>query len=801
MLEDIIPAIRSPKKVKVLAAAPGTTDRSPLVDSKISFLPFINYLKDKLTGSSDTRAGFYHYLIEKFELEPALLQPVEDSSLLDENQGLLELLGTVLFPVISEQEKNMFTMAVPYQFSVFNYSTAFRKLFVDGAETHFLLPADATDQYIKHAQCTLIYEHILDKFYGVKLNNDNMDLVYPVTDTITGIKRYYKLRYDRRFIDIHLKGTLPQIQDCAVCLNTFRILDLEQQLQKMPLDLFAVEGFAVWVAEDVTTQESLEAIKRVLLRQETCDTSIIHELKANIQALVGLNNVEVGLMPFVKLNDQFVMDGACVQHSLMGKNWRPGDEKSCAEFQMCLGFLTEHPEPVPIAVLDEQMTAMAPFLKNLWLAGARSYISYPIQNNDGLLGLLELTSPVPNQLNLEVLARIEPAMPLLSLALLKNRDTFNHRIEKLIKEKFTALQPSVEWKFAEVAWKYMHGHHNGGAATMPGNVVFEQVYPLYGAIDIRNSTIERSHAIQKDLKEHLNLVEETLNKLQTQLSLPLLEGLTFKNHNFRQSIDKGLPTENEVRINDFFELELNPVLQHLQKSNLQAQEIVAQYFDKVNDPHGYLYRSRNEYEATLAAINDAVLQYLEPEEATLQRSYPHYFEKYKTDGVEYNIYIGQSIAPNNQFDLLYLKNIRLWQLRSMAEIACVTHKLLPSLKVPLQTTQLILIHSQPISISFRKDERRFDVEGSYNIRYEVMKKRLDKVYVQGLNERLTQPGKIAVVYSNPKEAQEYQEYIHFLQSKHLLKPGIEQLELEELQGVSGLKALRVDINLDMQPII
>jgi hypothetical protein len=44
----------------------------------------------------------------------------------------------------------------------------------------------------------------------------------------------------------------------------------------------------------------------------------------------------------------------------------------------------------------------------------------------------------------------------------------------------------------------------------------------------------------------------------------------------------------------------------------------------------------------------------------------------------------------------------------------------------LQTTQLILIHSQPISISFRKDERKFDVEGSYNIRYEVIKKRLIK---------------------------------------------------------------------------
>ena len=796
MLEDIVPAIRSLKKVKVLAATSDTPGESLLVDSRISFLPFVNYLKDKLAGSSDTRSGFYHYLIEKFEAEPALLQPVEDSRLLDENQGLLELLGTVLFPVVGEQEKNVFSMAVPYQFSVFNYSTPFRKLFIDRGEEHFLLPADTPAAYIKQAQCSLIYGHVLEKFYGIKLN-DNTDLVYPVVDAATGIKRFYKLRYDRRFVDIHLKvkGTLPLIQDCAVCLNTFRIMDLEQQLQKMPLDLFAAEGFAVWVAEDVTTQESLDAIKKILLRQEGCDTGIINDLKTNIHALVGLNDVEVGLMPFVKLNDQFVLDEACTQQGLMGKKWKPADAESEAAYRGCIDFLMEHPEPVPISVIDEQMTEMIPLLKGLWKEGVRSYLIYPIQNNDGLLGLLELASPIPNLLTQEVLGRIEPAMPLLSLALLKNRDTFNDRIEKLIKEKFTALQPSVEWKFAEVAWKYMHSHHNGGPASTPGNVAFDQVYPLYGAVDVRNSSIERSHAIQKDMKEHLNLVEDTLDQLQTLVQLPLLEGLKFKTQNFRQSVDKGLPAEHEVRINDFFEKEVDPVLTHLQKSNTRAQEIVVRYLNRVNDPLGNLYRFRNEYEATLTAINDAVLQYLEQEEAMQQQSYPHYFEKYKTDGVEYTIYIGQSISPNNQFDLLYLKNIRLWQLRSMAEIACITHQLVPSLQVPLQTTQLILIHSQPISISFRKDERRFDVEGSYNIRYEVMKKRLDKAYIQGTNERLTQPGKIAMVYSNPKEAQEYQEYILFLQSKNLLKPGIEQLELEELQGVSGLKALRVDINL------
>ncbi len=795
MLDDITPAIQPMKKVKMLEVIPGIADYSLPVDSAISFLPFINYLKDKLTGNSDTRSRFYNYLIEKFEAEPALLQPVKDLQLLNKNQGLLELLGSTLFPVVSEHEKNMFTMAVPYHFSIFNYSPPFGKLFIDEEEDHFLLPADVSTEYVRQAQCNLIYDHILEKFYGVKLNSI-ADLVYPVTDNTTGLKRYYKLRYDRRFVDIELLGKLPLIQDCAVCLNTFRIMDMEQQLQKMPLDLFAVKGFGVWIAEDITTQESLDTIKKILLRQEGWNTGSFDDLKRNIHALGGLNEMEVGLTPFVKLNGQFVLDKACTDHSLMGKKWKRGNEESMANYSMCINFLSEHPEPMSISILSEQMTQMAPFLKDLYEAGVRSYIIYPIQNNEGLLGILELSSPIPNLLNQEVLARIEPAMPLLSLALLKNRDAFNDKIEKLIKEKFTALQPSVEWKFAEVVWECMH-NHNGGGATETGKVIFENVYPLYGAIDIRNSSTERNQAIQKDFKELLNLVDETLDKLQQQVQLPLLEGLVYKNRHFREKIEKCLLADDELRINEFFEKEVEPVFTHLQKNNINAREIAEKYFVLINDLDGYLYRFRNEFETSLGAINDAIVGYLEQEEQIIQRSYPHYFEKYRTDGIEYNIYIGQSISPNNQFDLLYLNNIRLWQIKSMAEIARVTYKLIPSLQVPLQTTQLILIHGQAISISFRKDERRFDVEGSYNIRYEVMKKRLDKVCISGTNERLTQPGKIAMVYSNPKEAQQYQEYIMFLQSKNLLTPGIEFLELEELQGVSGLKALRVAINLDV----
>ena len=47
---------------------------------------------------------------------------------------------------------------------------------------------------------------------------------------------------------------------------------------------------------------------------------------------------------------------------------------------------------------------------------------------------------------------------------------------------------------------------------------------------------------------------------------------------------------------------------------------------------------------------------------------------------------------------------------------------------------------------------------------------------------MTQPGKIAMVYSNPKEAQEYQEYIQFLQSKKILNPGMEFWSWKNYRG-------------------
>jgi hypothetical protein len=109
---------------------------------------------------------------------------------------------------------------------------------------------------------------------------------------------------------------------------------------------------------------------------------------------------------------------------------------------------------------------------------------------------------------------------------------------------------------------------------------------------------------------------------------------------------------------------------------------------------------------------------------------------------------------------------------------------------------MVLVYNEPISIRFRNAERKFDVDGVHHARYEVVKKRIDKALVKGSNERLAQPGTIAIVYSHDEEAKEYQQYIDYLKTQNLVTGAVEMLEVEELQSVSGLKALRVPVQLE-----
>ena len=54
---------------------------------------------------------------------------------------------------------------------------------------------------------------------------------------------------------------------------------------------------------------------------------------------------------------------------------------------------------------------------------------------------------------------------------------------------------------------------------------------------------------------------------------------------------------------------------------------------------------------------------LDDKQIEAQKMYPHFFERFKTDGVEHNMYIGESITKQDSFNMIYLYNLRSYFLR------------------------------------------------------------------------------------------------------------------------------------------
>ena len=303
----------------------------------------------------------------------------------------------------------------------------------------------------------------------------------------------------------------------------------------------------------------------------------------------------------------------------------------------------------------------------------------------------------------------------------------------------------------------------------------------------------RNAVIQADLIEHLHLARAIFVVAYRQKPLPLLDEFAYRIDKKIAALEVGLSSGDEATLLDFLRREVEPLFDHLQAFGPGVSETIEAYRTALDPSLGVLYRRRKNFEESVTLLNETISAYLDEEEAKAQAMYPHYFEKHKTDGVDYGIYIGASLVEDGKFDQLYLRNLRLWQLMVMCGVARKADRLTERLRVPLETAHLILVQSTPLSIRFRPDEKQFDVDGTYNIRYEIIKKRIDKAVIKGTAERLTQPGRIAIIYSQAREAGEYREYIEYLRASGYLTDDVEEVELEDLQGIQGLKALRVTV--------
>lgn len=760
----------------------------------LSFRPLIDYCERTKSSWGKTGVSYMARVQEMLREAPQFNGPIEDPSILGRHEDLVKTLVSLVLPPAS-WETDPVGVFVPFNLQPVYVSPPFRRLLVNEAGRMRGIAQVGEEAFLK-GRILRAYYLILEKYYGIRQKFE-YPVIRVVPDAETGLDIHLRIKPNLQFVDIHHKGKLKQLSEDEKSRLLEHLAEPEVLQEVLPPENFEIHGLAVFNIVDVTQSEMLAALEKDLIKQESIFSHAgFLSLQQRLRTLFRCPDLVVGL---AAIQDEYVMLLNLGCEISCGSVLSDSRHIPTSEFEGSL-FDRAVKENTILRVRDlQQERHRSRTDEDMLAGGVRSIMIAPLTYQGKLIGTLDIESPRPDEFGPIDIMLMSDIAPIFSLAIKRALEELDHSIQSVIKEKCTAVHPAVEWRFRKEALQHLHRLRTGMASEM-GPIVFKEVYPLYGESDIRGSALARNLAIKDDLEEHLMLAHAIVDAAGRSKPLTVFEAI---GHRLREEVERiraGIGPADEATVVRFLKAELEPLFPHLRSFGVDVSGTIDTYEALVDPRLRTVYRRRKEFEESVSRLNQRISFYLDREEGEAQSLYPHYFEKHQTDGVDYLIYLGASLTEDGSFSELYLENFRLWQIMVGCGIAWITEQLKKELKVPLETAHLILMSHATLSIRFRFEEKRFDVDGAYDMRHEIIKSRLDKAMVKGGSERLTQPGKIAVVFSQPQEEREARRYMEFLASKGYLKRDLESLDVEDLPGVKGLRALRAGIDLD-SPVI
>ena len=752
----------------------------------LSFYKLIESLKIQAESDNEPYASLAKSLLAEAEKYPELLDGITDFDQLERYKEPIQKLGKMLFPEALMNNEIKALTAMFYGEPLL-LSKRFEGI-LSATDKKF-------EDFMTHKDPDLLYRAfcfmILGKYYGYPVLAGGTPQIIKVFNKLQGVTRFYKMLINADMIEF-----IPTEKAISITETDFRQLinnfdNVALWKEKFPPNSWTIRGVTLISLVDITVDHSITEINANLLNK---NQDSFENVRESIRRMIGIPDLAIGVLTIE--DDQLVIaSGDEKNQSIILTDKTPVH----CETEMCdtsYGQLMLRKEAFVVTDIEafHQQTESG-FSKRLSNSGYQSFALIPLEIEGEFLGYMELGAKKAYSLHKGVILVLDNITPILSMAFQQFEVERQNTIEAIIQQECTTIHPSVKWRFEEEAEKFAEAKFNGKPAQFT-DIIFNKLYPLYGQLDIKGSSRRRNEAVSTDLTKQLAEVNKILKAALNKTKMPVFGQLSLRTENYILELDSGLAAGSEHKILGFVKNEIYPVFEHLMRNDREISKLIKAY-RKLLDPNLHsIYEARKEYDTSVNYINDRLATYLDQKQEEAQKMFPHYFERYKTDGVEFNIYIGASIARDREFSPIYLRNLRIWQLQVMCELERAFKGLQQELNSTIEVASLILVYNTPLSVHFRMDEKQFDVEGAYNARYEIIKKRVDKAHIKGTNERITQPKKLAIVYSQEQDAQEYIKYLEYLIDRGYLKDDIENLPLEELQGVAGLKALRVGIRYD-----
>lgn len=754
---------------------------------KVSFQKVVEACKKRYKEEDRKLAKKYlKDLLDYVKEFPELDKGIENFEDINKYDEPIQILLDDLFPnILTNNEIKAAT--IPKYDIILNQTNRFKEIVAnEGKDFEFKIRNYDTEfEYVRG--CLLI----LKNYYGYDLDFSR-PLYYDIPQK-DGITKNYRLGVNADFVSIKKTDKAVDITEEDVDILIQNTDDIDLWKEKFPPESWVFKGFILLNLTDVTVDDGISDLKTELLTNNIPDGKNISGMLEIFRSIYRIPDLELGFTMFDENLQKFysMEKGNIKSHVLSHK-----DVFDCKKIlgENAYHMLIEEQNYFVIANVEEYAKKNPKDLlsKNLLYNEIKSCILAPISKNNKLLGILELVSFRKNELNNINAIKLEDILPYIATAVERNKTDFENRIKAVIQSECTSIHPSVLWVFEEEARRFIHDLDVDGVSSFR-DIAFKDIYPLYGQIDIVGSSEERNNAIQKDLLNQLSSISTIIDEAYAIEPIPIYEQVKFRIDEFSKDLKENLNASSEQKIINFIYKELNPLIEHLEIKSPSLKDNVDRYKKDLDLKTGVVYNHRKNYDDTVQRINRTLSRFLDRKQEDAQKIYPHYFERYKTDGVEHNMYIGSDMVKDRSFSEVYLYNLRLWQLQVMCEMENKFYNVQESMPLKLDAASLILVFSSTLSIRYRMDEKKFDVDGTYNARYEIIKKRIDKAYIKNTEERITQKGKIAIVYSQKADEREYIRYIKYLQKKNYLGDEIEHLELEDVQGVVGLRALRVNV--------
>jgi len=753
----------------------------------------LKYVIDYWSEKAPSLDSFGQKLFQSIETEIAahsfLLEPMVAPEEVEEHEAFIKKLFSPIMPMDGWNNEYI-AAGPPFSHTLTLIETENYKRLTEG--NSFDKEMDTDRQY--ESRVIYAYKAILKLIYGLDLVVDR-PIITKIFNKSQNVYNYFKLNSNTKFVRVlNLKPIIPDPTNKLKQLLK-KPFNIEEWHSILPPENFLFEGVSFTRFVNITTEESIKRIQdNILYQADISDKKWLQRIQEEVQNLFRLPDLRLGVATVqrnghLNFKSRRPIWNSLVVRSLSSEYYEKFENTFYKKLEQ-----THEPIVIEDLVKNEDEISSAIHKK-----GFRNIIWMPLLHEKDLVGILEIAHPIPDTINGLSLFKIKQIRTIFSTAIKNHQEDFENRVEAEMLTQYTAIHPTISWRFREAAIHSLDNQEDQAP------IIFKNLYPFYSSLDIRDSSKKRSRAAALDLENNLVTAHQILQEAHQITSMSTLDELEYEIEQKLESLKEGFSAEDEISVARFITQDVNPILMYLQENVPKLTQQIEDYKAQLDEKTTIFSHHRKSYEKAVTRLNKCIARYLEEEEQSLQKIMPCFFKKYLTDGVEYNVYLGESLSPNRKFETLFIDDVRLrqieWTRNIMKKVADLpdfeplTTKSQSDLmhieKDELEIAPLILAYGSLLTLKFNQDEKLLDVDGSYNIRYEIMKKRIDKSVILDTEDRLTQPNHISIVYSSEQEAENYRRHFKYLADRGLVQDKWEELELEPMAGVEGLKALRI----------